>query len=953
MYFQVHTIGKYFLQCKVHAVITMAIMLGVFNNGWAQRDAILYNMSSIPQHHYTNPANSTNCNFYLNLPAISSIYLDYHNNGFVFSDLITKKSNDSLLLNMTGLLGGLKDNNLMGFTAQIDWLGAGFTKGDNRFFFNISEKTFLRVRYPKDLIRLLWEGNAGFIGQEADLSKMALKASHYREYAFGMSRELNEQWAVGGKVKLLAGVQNISTTLSKLTLATTDHTYELTGASDMVLNTSFIPDDDISALTYLMPGNTNWGAGLDMGANFQLNDQLSFSASIIDLSFIRWKHNVINYSNDLDEVTFKGNAINSFTDSAATTPFETLFDSLAITYDNFRETKNAYTEGVPPRIYLSANYSINSNNHVGALFHGEYFKKGFYPSFTLSYNYQLPKWIGASLSYTAMHRSFANLGAGLSLNLGPIQIYAVSDNLAALFNLAKITGGGIVPQKAKSMHTRLGINLVFIEREKDKDKDGLVDMEDECPGIAGPKEMNGCPDKDGDKIIDKFDDCPDDPGLSEFNGCPDQDNDKIIDKKDKCPTLPGPLDNMGCPIQLHYITADKDTLESTEMTEEGIFAFKYLPEKDVYLFLLDYEGTEMITEVQVITNEKGKVITASKIDENVYKYEKLVFRETSLYLIDHNGDTLMVTQKNSEGFYVFEPLPANQSHLFLLDANENELQNDVLILLIDKDGNEKLITAVQNENNVFQYEYIPFILNADLDLIEEQEVEVELKEEEKEILNTAFSDLEFNIGSAIITFSSYSSLGKLSALLSKKPDWKLKLSGHTDNVGSDKSNLLLSKNRAEAVKSVLTNRGVDANRVIVKYYGESQPIASNNEADGRQKNRRVEMLIIQESLGGGVGIDKTVTRSFNETGIRFRIQLLTSGNQMDLTDERLKNLDGIEVYFEKSMYKYTVGNFDDIAETSDLMAEVLEKGFNQAFIVAFKDGKRITVKKAIGISKSQ
>ena len=125
----------------------------------------------------------------------------------------------------------------------------------------------------------------------------------------------------------------------------------------------------------------------------------------------------------------------------------------------------------------------------------------------------------------------------------------------------------------------------------------------------------------------------------------------------------------------------------------------------------------------------------------------------------------------------------------------------------------------------------------------------------------AFSDLEFNIGSAIITFGSYASLGELSDLLSKKPEWKLKLSGHTDNVGSDKSNLLLSKNRAEAVKTVLTNRGVDANQIIVKYYGESQPIASNNEEDGRQKNRRVEMLIIKEALGWGLETDETVTKS--------------------------------------------------------------------------------------------
>ena len=193
----------------------------------------------------------------------------------------------------------------------------------------------------------------------------------------------------------------------------------------------------------------------------------------------------------------------------------------------------------------------------------------------------------------------------------------------------------------------------------------------------------------------------------------------------------------------------------------------------------------------------------------------------------------------------------------------------------------------------------------------------------------------------------------MSVLLSKNPEWKLKLSGHTDNVGNEKSNLLLSKNRAEAVKAVLTNRGLNENRIIVKYYGESQPIASNDEDEGRQKNRRVEMLIIQSVEGGTLEASDTAPKSFDETGIRYRIQLLASSKQIELTDKRLKNLNGIEVYFEKSMYKYTVGNFGDVAETSDLLAEVLEKGFNQAFIVAFKDGKRIPVKKAIELSKSQ
>ena len=81
-------------------------------------------------------------------------------------------------------------------------------------------------------------------------------------------------------------------------------------------------------------------------------------------------------------------------------------------------------------------------------------------------------------------------------------------------------------------------------------------------------------------------------------------------------------------------------------------------------------------------------------------------------------------------------------------------------------------------------------------------------------------------------------------MLAKKPNWGLQISGHTDNVGDAQQNLVLSKKRAEAVKKFLAGHGVDALRLSVLYFGESMPVASNDTPEGRQKNRRVEMVII-------------------------------------------------------------------------------------------------------------
>lgn len=121
-----------------------------------------------------------------------------------------------------------------------------------------------------------------------------------------------------------------------------------------------------------------------------------------------------------------------------------------------------------------------------------------------------------------------------------------------------------------------------------------------------------------------------------------------------------------------------------------------------------------------------------------------------------------------------------------------------------------------------------------------------LEEKEEQILKVAFDNLEFETGKDIIRATSFASLNDLANLLVTKPSYGLRIAGHTDNVGTDESNMILSNKRATAVKNYLISKGVPANKLVVEYYGETKPIADNNTKEGKQKNRRVEMTVIFE-----------------------------------------------------------------------------------------------------------
>lgn len=101
----------------------------------------------------------------------------------------------------------------------------------------------------------------------------------------------------------------------------------------------------------------------------------------------------------------------------------------------------------------------------------------------------------------------------------------------------------------------------------------------------------------------------------------------------------------------------------------------------------------------------------------------------------------------------------------------------------------------------------------------------------------------FDVDKSVLKPESITELNKLKTLLSNNLTLKIELGGHTDSDGDDKHNMILSDNRAKAVKDWLIENGIDANRLSHKGYGETQPIVPNDTAENKAKNRRTEVKI--------------------------------------------------------------------------------------------------------------
>lgn len=127
------------------------------------------------------------------------------------------------------------------------------------------------------------------------------------------------------------------------------------------------------------------------------------------------------------------------------------------------------------------------------------------------------------------------------------------------------------------------------------------------------------------------------------------------------------------------------------------------------------------------------------------------------------------------------------------------------------------------------------------DTLEMELADLKMQRTERGLVLT-LGDVLFDTGGATLKPGAYAALDRLATVLKERPDRKVLIEGHTDNVGSDQNNMGLSERRAQSVLASLSQRGVARNQITAVGKGENFPVASNDSAQGRQTNRRVELI---------------------------------------------------------------------------------------------------------------
>lgn len=514
----------------------------------------LYNMDFVPQSMRSNPAQIQQSNFHLSL--LPSVDLSYVNTGFTISDAF-HGSGVKTQFTPGSLVGAIRDDNFISTKLNIDILSFGFKLKKHYFSFNVSDRIDFNFDYSKNFMTLLTEGNASpvFLGKTVTINGTGISLNHFREYAIGYAQQTNDNLSLGGRFKVLQGLSHFSNTVADITLSTDADAQSVTATSTLnvrMAGLAFLTDSlvDLDPAAYAS-NFSNIGFAVDLGGKYKINERLSATLNVNNLGFISWKSEARRYFNNQSNFEFTGVSDDQLQEDDFA---ENLGDSISDVFGLDRQDVN-FSTPLTADIFIGGEYQLNNDFIAGALVNAKVFKGSIYPSLTLSGQTNLGKWMQLIASYSILNNSYTNVGLGAAVNAGPIQLYAVSDNVL----------GFTAIDYANNVNVQFGLNLLLGYKPKvtkqdreaskrkknlsklDTDGDGTNDYEDKCPEVEGY--LNGCPDKDNDGVGDHADVCPDVMGDPALFGCPDSDGDNIADKDDKCPneygTLNGCLDTDG------------------------------------------------------------------------------------------------------------------------------------------------------------------------------------------------------------------------------------------------------------------------------------------------------------------------------------------------------------------------------------------------------------------------
>lgn len=423
---------------------------------------------------------------YINIPVIGAINATVGSTSLGYQDIIDIIDNGDDFYKNPDFLGRLKDKNNLNVNFSTEILSAGWYKGKNFWSFNVGLRADIGANLTRNMFTFLNEMDSfedNWRNSKYDLSNQQLNVNAFAEVGLGLSRQINSRLTVGARVKALLGIGNMELKLNNVAmnanlptdsrikeLQNSDYlsglskdditslrneinNYHANLAVDAHLESSFkglnlkkedgqdyISDFDFESKDM---GIAGYGFGIDLGASYKIMDNLTVSASILDLGFISWSKGSTQVANtqaaninmlgsdyvagiDPDDIPGSINAIETNMKKLQTDAdgyMHRVSGGDVLDYEMLQlrteEASKSRKSRLASTIVVGAEYGFFNNQlAVGALSTTRFVQPKALTELTFSANYRPKDWFNVALSYSVIQS--AGKSFGLGLKLGPL-----------------------------------------------------------------------------------------------------------------------------------------------------------------------------------------------------------------------------------------------------------------------------------------------------------------------------------------------------------------------------------------------------------------------------------------------------------------------------------------------------------------------------------------------------
>ena len=423
---------------------------------------------------------------YFNLPVIGAVNATVGSTSLGYQDIIDIIDDGDDFYTKPDFMNRLKDNNKLNVNFSTEILSAGWYKGKNFWSFNIGLRTDIGANLTKNMFTFLNEMETveeNWRNSNYDISGQQLNINAYTEIGLGLSRQINSRLTVGARVKALLGIGNMELKLNRVAMSANlpsdqqinqwssesywnsmtpsqaaqaaqelkdkfnNYHANLTVGAELKSSFKGLELQEEEGKDYVTDfdfdsgklGIAGYGFGIDLGASYKILDNLTVSASVLDLGFISWsKSSTKIASANPDPIDIKGstyanmvdpnnpntvmNAVNQLQNDAQgymdrVTNGDVLdYVMLQLEVSDAKESRKSRLASI---LVLGAEYGFFNNKlAVGVLSTTRFVQPDALTELTFSANYRPKSWFNVALSYSAIQS--AGKSFGLGLKLGPL-----------------------------------------------------------------------------------------------------------------------------------------------------------------------------------------------------------------------------------------------------------------------------------------------------------------------------------------------------------------------------------------------------------------------------------------------------------------------------------------------------------------------------------------------------